>query len=91
MSELIATQTPALTKQEHEAPKALHPGHADEYQQRLALQVIVNKFSRAHDMSYVPGSFDQSSFLAGRGFVGQKILKYLNLPIGKFKEDETNV
>lgn len=85
----IATQTPPLTNEEHIALQSLHKGEANEYQQRLALRVIVNKFARAHDLLYVPGSFDQSSFLAGRGFVGQKILKYLNVPIGKL-EDDTN-
>ena len=78
---------PPLTEQERGALKAVHEGIADPYQQRLALNVIVNKFSRAHDMLYIQGSFDGSAFLSGRGFVGQRILKYLNLPISKLTED----
>lgn len=76
-----------LTKPEHEALKALHAGEADEYQQQLALKVIVNVFSRAQDMTYIPGSFDQTAVLSGRAFVGQKILKYLNIPVGKLIEE----
>ncbi len=48
----------ALTKEEHEALKALNKGEANAYQQKLSLSIIVNKFSRAHDLLYVPGSFD---------------------------------
>jgi hypothetical protein len=86
----IEIQTPALTKEEHTALQLLHEGQADSYQQQLALKVIVNKFSRAHDMTYIPGPTGEraSAFLSGRGFVGQKILKYLNLPIGKLEEEE---
>lgn len=77
-----------LTKAEHAAIRALRDGDADSYQQKLALKVIVNKFSRSHDGLYIPDSFDQSSFLSGRAFVGQKILKYLNIPVGKLQEEE---
>ena len=86
-------QCPGLDKREIEALKALSKGEADEYQQKLSLSIIVNKFSRSHDSPYIPGSFDQSSFIAGRAFVGQKILKYLKVPIGKLiqqKDEETS-
>jgi len=83
-------KTPGLDKHEHAALKALHKGDASEHQQRLALHVIVNKLSRAHDVLFIPGSSDESAFLSGRAFVGQKILKYLNVPIGKLKQQEEN-
>lgn len=85
-------ECPDLDKQEIESLKALGKGEADEFQQKLALAVIVNKFARAHDLPYIPGSFDQSSFISGRAFVGQKILKILNVPIGKLikQQDEEN-
>jgi len=72
-----------LTKDEVLALKALATGEADPYQQSLALHVITNKFSRPHDLLFVPGQADQSAFLNGRAFVGMQILKYLNIPIGK--------
>jgi len=77
-----------LDKEEHQAIKALQRGDASEYQQRLALKVIINVFSRSHDMLFIPGAADQTVFMNGRAFVGQKILKYLNIPIGKLQEEE---
>ena len=80
----IELETAKLDKQEHAAIKALSTGTASEHQQLLALEIIVKKFSRMFEMSYIPGASDASAFLAGRGFVGQQITKYINLPL---KED----
>ncbi len=91
MPNCIAIKTPDVTVEEQSALQAVYQGVADEHQQRLALYVIINKFSRVHDLAYVPGSFDESAFLSGRGFVGAKILKYINLPIGKLEEETSNV
>ena len=33
------------------------------------------------DLGYIPGSFDESAFLSGRGFVGQQITKAINTPV----------
>ena len=71
---------------EHRAIRALSKGEATEHQQRLALEVIVKKFSRANDLLYVAGSFDQTSFLNGRAYVGKKIQKYTNLKIEETDE-----
>ena len=76
---------PSVTKKEVQAIKALAKGEADEHEQMLALAVIVNKFARAQEMLYIPGSFDETAFLEGRGFVGQQILKHINVPIGQLK------
>ena len=86
----IAFQVPRLEDAEHSALKALYAGEATAYQQRLALQIIINKLSRAQDLPYIPGSFDETAFLNGRAFVGQQLLKYFNLPVGKLKEDNNN-
>lgn len=75
-----------LTKNEVIALRDLHEGNATSYQQRLALNVIVNKFSRAQDLLYIPESFDQTAFLNGRAFVGQQVLKYINIPVGKLDD-----
>lgn len=85
-SDLISLQVEQVWRHEHEAIKALSEGRADEYQQGLALSVIVNKFSRAHDMGYIPDSFDQTAFLAGRSFVGKQIVKYTKLSVSKTPE-----
>lgn len=82
----ISLQTNTVWRHEHEAIKAVSEGIADEYQQHLAIKVIVQKLARTHDNAYIPGSFDQSAFLAGRISVGQKILKYIKAPVTKTPE-----
>ena len=74
-----------LPDREHASIKAVYAGEADEGQQRLCLMTIVNKFSRTHDLLYSPGCFDETAFMAGRGFVGQQILHVINVPVGKLK------
>jgi len=74
------------TEEEHSALKAVYAGQGTEHQQRLALALIVNNFCRTHDLLIVPGSPDGTGVLNGRAFVGMRIMKYLNLPVGKIKE-----
>jgi len=76
------------SKEEIQAIKALGNGDATEFQQKLALKVITNSYCRAHDLSYIPSSYDQTAFIAGRAFVGQRILKVLKIPIGKLIPQE---
>ena len=77
----VALDVAPLDKPEHVAIKALAKGEADAGQQVLALEAIVKKLSRAFDLGYIPGSFDESAFLSGRGFVGQQITKAINTPV----------
>ena len=80
MSECIKVSP--ITREEHEAIKCLSAGNATEYQQQLFLSLIVKKFSRANDLTFIPGEPESSSaFLAGRSFVGKQIQKYINLPV----------
>ena len=87
-------KTLPVDKHDVEAIKAVNKGTATEHQQKLAIAVIVNKFSRAQDLLYIPNSSDETAFLNGRGFVGQKILKIISQPIGKLinsTEENDNV
>jgi len=70
------------TKPEANALKALYEGTATEHQQRLALSLIVHKFSRAQNLLYLPDDPAGTAFINGRGFVGMKILNIINVPIG---------
>lgn len=91
MTTPVCFQVPPIDKDEVLAIKALGAGDATPYQQKLALKVIVNKFSRAHDIQFVPDSPGQSAVLSGRAFVGASVLKYLNIEIGKLQnEDQPN-
>jgi hypothetical protein len=85
MSKLsMELQTEPINKREHIALKACAEGTAEPHQQVLAIEVITKKFARAFDMAYIPGDTHASALLAGRGFVGQRITKYVNQPT---KED----
>lgn len=85
----VCFYVPEVEKEELEALKQVYAGEASSYQQRLALSVIVNKFSRAHDMQFVPGAPDQSAVLTGRAFVGSRILWALNMKIGELQNKES--
>lgn len=77
----VAFDVQPLARQEQMALKMLAQGEATPHQQTVALECIVKKLSRAFELGYIPGSFDQSAFLAGRGFVGQQITKAINSPL----------
>lgn len=80
-----------ITKDEAQALRAVNEGQANAYQQRLALYVITNVFARAQDVLYISGSPDDTAFLNGRAYVGQVILKYLKIPVGKLDELPTHI
>ena len=72
-----------LEEDEVRAIKALMRGDASAIEQGVALRTIVNKFCRTHDLLYVADRPGASAFLNGRAFVGNQIMKVLNLPVGK--------
>lgn len=74
-----AFKSGALSVQEVYALQSLEEGNADEYTQKLALSVIVNKLCRTYDQHFVPGDKDSTNFLLGRAYPGQQIIKYLRL------------
>lgn len=60
---------------------ALAAGKASEGQQKQAIEWIVHKAARTHDLAYRPGEDGrrETDFALGRAFVGQQILKMLLL------------
>ena len=72
-----------IANDEHAAIQAVNDGVASEYQQKLALATIVKKLCRTHDLTYCPGSFDESAFLSGRAYVGHNIIRLTKTPVGK--------
>jgi hypothetical protein len=77
-----------MTAQEVRAIRAVYAGEATPYEQKLTLKLIVNNFSRAHDVLYIPGDTHASTFIQGRAFVGAQLLKTLKLPIGALIDEE---
>lgn len=84
-------KTPPVDDIEKRALKALWAGEATEYQQRLALKVIVNKLCRADDLLYIPNSFDETAFMQGRGFVGLQLLKIIKQPLKKLEDSSNDI
>ena len=82
-----------LTQREIYALQQLEEGNAAPDVQRLALQAILRKLCRVYDLHFVAGKPDQTAFLAGRGYVGQEIIKFLRLTPDSIKqfEGEKNV
>jgi hypothetical protein len=77
----VAFQMPALSKHDCVAIKALSVGEATPEQQVAAMAAIIKKVSNAYQLQFVPGSSDESTFLAGRAFVGLKITRIINEPV----------
>ncbi len=86
----VELRVDALDVDDVRALKALWEGSATDYQQRLALKVIVNKFSRTHDLLYVPGDAAAGVFLNGRAFVGTQIMRVLKLPVSHLVDEKSN-
>lgn len=78
----VELQSQPIEQFEHEAIRALETGTATEYQQKLALSVILKKWCRVHDLAYIPNDTHASAFMAGRQFVGKRIEYALNKPVG---------
>ena len=75
------------------ALKALSQGEADPYQQKLALKTIVDNFCGTYQRSFLPGKPDETVFMQGRAFPGQRIFHHINLDpteIKQLKDEEKN-
>jgi hypothetical protein len=60
------------------AMQALLAGEADEHQQKLALQWIIEQAAGTYEFQYYPSERD-TAFALGRAHVGQQIVKLLKL------------
>lgn len=74
-----AFKSALLNAQEVYALQSLEEGTADVYAQRLALSAILNKLCRVYDQHYVPGDRESTTFLLGRAYPGQEIIKHLRI------------
>lgn len=61
------------------AVKAVYNGTADAGQQRRAMEWILKGACGVPDWPYVPGDADQTHIHLGRQFVGQQIMKLIQL------------
>jgi len=72
------------------AIKALHAGTADAYQQKRALNWILNTACAVGDWPYVVGDPDQTHIHLGRQFVAQQIVKLLQANLASVRRKEPN-
>lgn len=68
-------------KQVSMAFKALAEGAASEDQQKLAIDFLIKIGCRTYDTDWFPEE-RVSCFAAGRRYVGQQIVRFINLSIG---------
>lgn len=67
------------------AIKALANGNADEFQQKRAMQFIIDQASATYDMTFDPDSDRASSFAEGRRHVGRLLVGIINGKLDLFK------
>jgi hypothetical protein len=72
------------------ALKALHSGTADAHQQRRALDWILKSACGLPDWPYVVGDPDQTHIHLGRQYVGQLIMKLIQVNLGSVRRKEPN-
>lgn len=62
---------------EADALQALERGEASPDQQRLVLKFIIEKVCKTYDMSYRPGSPDDTTFAEGKRYVGNELVRLI--------------
>lgn len=77
----------ATTKSISLAFKSLETGTASQEQQKLVLDYLIKIGCRTYDTDWFPEE-RISCFAAGRRYVGQQIVRFLNLKIGNLKQEK---
>ena len=87
----LCLQEGKIKVQQIRALKALEAGEAGPYEQQLALKTIVDNFCGTYQRSFLPGQPNESTFMQGRQYPGQRIFHYLNIDpteLRKLEEEE---
>jgi hypothetical protein len=66
--------------------QALNRGEASPDQQKRALRYVIETLTGTYDMAYRPASPRDTDFALGKAFVGQQIVKLLNLSLSVLKD-----
>lgn len=83
---------PPFTAATIRAMQALFKGEADDIQQKHALDWIIRHAARKDDLPFRPGGLEgdrETAFACGRMFVGQEIVKLINMTPQFIRELET--
>ena len=76
-------------KETAEAIKAMAAGVANDGQQKVALDWIIKEACGTYDVDWFPDSDRNSSFAAGKRWVGQQLVKLVNLPSSALEPKRT--
>lgn len=79
--------TPYDTR-EAAAFQALQAGKANDYQQQLALKWLIEKCCGTYETQYFADNPRNTDFALGKRWVGQQLVKLLNLKLGLIKKDQ---
>lgn len=72
------------------ALQAMQDGRATAPQQQQVLKWIINNLCRTYDNQYFPDSTRNTDFALGKRWVGQQLVKLLNIKLGLIKKDDQN-
>jgi hypothetical protein len=81
----------SITKTQALALRAMAHGQANEEQQKLAVDTIVNKLCGLNDLSFRPddhGGQRETDFAEGKRFVGAMVRRITTLPLELITEEE---
>jgi hypothetical protein len=67
------------------AIQAVALGRASQDQQRRAMTFIIHNLCGTYDVSYRPGSSEDTIFAEGKRFVGLECVKFINLNLSKLR------
>lgn len=67
--------------------QAMHNGAANDRQQKMLLDWLINKGLRTYDVPYYPDSERDSTFAAAKQFAGFQIVKQLKRKIGQMPDE----
>jgi hypothetical protein len=84
----VAIKPPDWKKHHAAGLQAMSRGDATPEQQKAVLDWIINHACLTYDMPYIPESSRDTDFFLGRVFVGQQIVKLLNLNLLSIKENK---
>jgi len=70
------------------AIKSLSTGTANEEQQKLALKWIIEELCGTYNQSYYPDSQSDTVFAEGKRFVGNSIVREVNINPAKLRRNE---
>lgn len=79
---------PDYTESQVVAMQALARGEANDGQQKMALDWIINECCRTYDMSYRPDNIRDTDFAEGMRHVGNSIIKMVKIKVGALQKKE---